>query len=263
MNILGKIIETKIGEVDQCKRSVPLSALANDRMFDRKTISLKESLQRNGSTGIIAEFKRKSPSMGIINSEADIELTCANYVSAGASAVSILTDHHFGGSLQELRRIRDIIRIPILRKDFIIDEYQVMESKAAGADAILLIASVLSPSKMQRLHDYALSIGLEVIVEIHSKKCISKIPEKASITGVNSRDLKSFRTDPGSFERLIKDLPGSLKVAESGISEPEHYVALKKAGFGAFLIGTAFMKYQQPGEACLSFIESVKKLTAK
>lgn len=263
MNILDEITAYKIREVEERKRSFPPAHLERDINLTAPGLSLKNSLRSPGNCGIIAEFKRKSPSAGIINTNAGILDVCNGYESAGAAAISILTDYkYFGGNLSDLKLIKETVKIPILRKDFIIDEYQVLEAKAAGADAILLIAAALGKSKLNSLHRFALSLGLEVLVEVHSGNCIDKIPADAEITGINCRDLKSFTFKSDSFQNLVSCLPKSaVKIAESGINSPEQLLSLRKYGFEGFLIGSFFMKAENPGKKCNQFIKDVNKLT--
>lgn len=263
MNILDKIIHSKIREVAEKKKYLPAMSLEKSKNFAASTISLKQGLRTSGKSGIIAEFKRRSPSSGIINAEADISDVCGKYEKAGVSAISILTDNEFfGGSLSDLEKITLSKRVPLLRKDFIIDEYQVIEAKAAGADAILLIAAALDKTKLNTLHRLAFSLGMDVLVEVHSLNCLDKIPADTELAGINCRDLKSFTFDNDSFQKLVSLLPEStLKIAESGITSPEQLLQLRKYGFDGFLIGSLFMKSGDPGEKCIQFIKDVNKLT--
>jgi indole-3-glycerol phosphate synthase len=261
MTILEKIIERKYREVAESKSRTSVSDLEKSDFFHQKPRSLKNSIINDSASGIIAEFKRRSPSAGIINEKAVPGNVASGYENAGASAVSVLTDHDFfGGSRNDLAEIRGIVNFPVLRKDFIVDEYQLLESKAMGADAALLIADVLPAKKLKQLHDFAKSLGLEALVEIHDEKYLDRIPGDAEIIGINSRNLSTFDVDIAHLSYLISLLPGStVRVAESGISSAKDYLSLKKAGFNAFLIGGFFMKTEDPGEACKSFIQSIRQ----
>jgi indole-3-glycerol phosphate synthase len=260
MNILEKIAAAKYSEVTQARIDKPVSELEKSSYFIRNTISLKKSIEAAGSKGIIAEFKRKSPSKGIINENATVASVCPQYEKAGVSAISILTDYNFfGGSVYDILNIRDNLTCPILRKDFIIDEYQIVEAKSIGADAILLIAELHDFKRLSDLHRYATNLGLEVLVEIHDENSISKIPFDTEMIGINSRDLTSFSVDIDRTRKLIERLPErGIKVAESGIKSFSDYMKLKEAGFNAFLMGEYFMKQEDPGMACTSFMEKIK-----
>jgi indole-3-glycerol phosphate synthase len=262
MTILDQIVAAKKTEVEERKTFCPTSVLENSVFFREKTRSLKNHLLKEGSFGIISEFKRKSPSSGVINETANVGDVGIEYSNAGASAISVLTDNEFfGGSSDDLTEVRKKVTCPILRKDFIIDEYQILEAKAMGADAVLLIAEIHTAEKLARLYRFAASFGLEVLVEVHDEKNISKIPAEAQILGINSRNLASFSVDLEHLSKLILRLPeNSVKVAESGIRSAADYVNLKNAGFNAFLIGELFMRAPEPGNACREFIESVKEI---
>lgn len=257
MSILERIIATKQAEVNASKQKTPVSALGESAFFYRKILSLKAALEMVGSSGLIAEFKRKSPSSGWINRTSFPADVCRNYQNAGAQAVSVLTDNvFFGGSLADLKQVREKVDCPVLRKDFIIDEYQISEAKAAGADAVLLIAEVHGRDRLAELFGFASSLNLEVLVEVHDEKSISKIPSDARIIGINSRNLDSFAVSLDHSAEIIASLPpDTLKVAESGIQSANDYKILKKSGFDAFLIGGLFMKNDDPGAACKNFIK--------
>ncbi len=255
MNILDKIIEHKQKEVEALKRNSPLSAV-----FSRTVLSLKHFLLDDTKTGIIAEFKRKSPSKGIINNRADVVEVTGAYTGYGASCLSILTDSFFfGGSADDLRRAR-ANEIPILRKDFIIDEYQVAESRAMGADVILLIATCLSPHRVKELASFAKSLQLEVLLEIHSEEELGHICDEVDLVGVNNRDLKTFRVDINRSIELSRKIPADkIRVAESGIDNMETIERFLQEGFQGFLIGEKFMREENPGEAFRVFAEKMKK----
>jgi indole-3-glycerol phosphate synthase len=256
MTILDKIIAEKYKEVEAQKMLMPVAKLEKTEFFGRNTFSLKDALTRIDSTGIIAEFKRKSPSKGVINDQARVEDVTQGYVRAGVAGLSVLTDRHFfGGSLVDLIAARRVNTIPILRKDFMVDEYQMIEAKAMGADVILLIAAVLNREQIQRLASFAKSLGLEVLLEIHAKEELEKIVDEVDMVGVNNRNLKDFKVDIEHSLTLAKELPDKfVKVSESGIDKPETIAFLKGHGFKGFLIGENFMKQKDPGKACGAFI---------
>jgi len=259
MNILDKIIEHKRVEVAQRKEAAPVAKLESNPLFARQVLSLKQFLTDPSRTGIIAEFKRRSPSKGVINDQVDVVTVTKGYAAAGASCLSVLTDPtFFGGSPEDLERAR-VNEIPILRKDFIIDEYQIMEAKAIGADVILLIAACLTPEEVQRLAEFARGLGLEVLLEIHNEDELKHICEATEIVGVNNRDLKTFTVDIQRSIDLGKMIPESkILVAESGISKIETILHMKDAGFAGFLIGENFMKERDPGAAFGAFVAELK-----
>lgn len=257
MSVLEKIVAGKKSEVKESKRRIPYTVLEKSDFFGRQPLSLKAALEAHGSPGIIAEFKRKSPSAGWLNRTSLPADVCESYRQAGARAVSVLTDSFsFGGSLEDLKQVRAKVGCPVLRKDFIIDEYQVVEAKAAGADAILLIAEVLDAVKMTELFMFADSLGLDVLVEIHDEKSIPKLPPDAGLIGINSRDLGSFSVSLDYAGEMISFLPsGVIKIAESGIRSSDDYKKMKAVGFDASLIGGLFMQSDDPGGACKNFIK--------
>ena len=259
MNILDKIIEHKKLEVTQHRMSAPIQELQQSEFFYRPCLSLKQSLLNEEKTGIIAEFKRQSPSRGVINGNADVVKITEAYTSNGAAGLSVLTDKHFfGGSNNDLVKAR-INQIPILRKDFIVDEYQVVEAKSIGADVILLIAACLHPGEVQRLAAFAKSIGLEVLLEIHNEEELKHICAECDIVGVNNRDLKTFIVDINrSIELSDKIPPGKIKISESGIMAVDNINLLKRSGYRGFLIGENFMKENDPSVAFASFVNSLR-----
>jgi indole-3-glycerol phosphate synthase len=215
---------------------------------------------RDDLVGIIAEIKRRSPSKGVVNENISVEDLSIGYMQAGASALSVLTDaHFFGGSNADLKTARRCNFAPILRKDFIVDEYQVIEARAIGADAILLIAAALSSERCKQLASVARSLGLEVLLEVHSAVEIqTHCSEDTEIIGVNNRDLKSFSVSLESSKLLIDSIPKhALAVAESGIDSPDTVIELKGLGYRGFLIGEAFMREAVPADACRRFIERI------
>ncbi|HEX9513335.1 MAG TPA: indole-3-glycerol phosphate synthase TrpC [Puia sp.] len=259
MNILDKIIEYKRSEVESARAAQPMAVLEKSPFFARKTLSLKTFLTDPQKTGIIAEFKRRSPSKGVINDQVKVQDVTRGYTAAGASCLSVLTDQHFfGGSPEDLRQAR-INNIPILRKDFMIDEYQILEAKSMGADVILLIAACLSPAEVKQLAAFAKSLELEVLLEIHNEDELAHICEETELVGVNNRDLKTFTVDVDRSIRLSEKIPaGKLTIAESGISQVATILYLKKAGFSGFLIGENFMKEKDPGAAFGKFVQELK-----
>jgi indole-3-glycerol phosphate synthase len=261
MNILDKIIEFKKEEVAKNKLLVPSDELKQQEWFYRKTFSLKQFLLDEAKTGIIAEFKRRSPSKGIINDKADVLEVTTAYTKYGASCLSVLTDREFfGGSADDLLKAR-VNNIPILRKDFIIDEYQLTEARAMGADVILLIAACLSPDRVKELAFFAKSLNLEVLLEIHKEQELQHICNEIDLVGVNNRDLKTFTVDINRSIELSKQIPpDKIKIAESGIDSIETICTFKNAGFKGFLIGENFMKQPDP---TIAFAEFVKQLKAK
>lgn len=266
-DILSEIIAHKQTEIELQKQTVSPEQLQEQAgIIIRENAahhrSMKQALAAS-STGIISEFKRRSPSKGWINEAAQAEEIPASYEAAGAAALSILTDEKFfGGTLLDIRTARPLVRIPILRKDFIIDEYQLLQACIVGADAVLLIASCLSPEQCSTLTAQAHELGLEVLLEIHSPSELSYINKEVDMVGVNNRNLGSFVTDVENSFRIARQLreathgPASpLLVSESGISDPETICRLRAAGFRGFLIGETFMKTANPGETLKEFIQ--------
>jgi indole-3-glycerol phosphate synthase len=260
MNILDTIIEFKKGEVARNKTLVSLHELQQQENFNRQIISLKEFLLDETKTGIIAEFKRRSPSKGIINDNADVLNVATAYAKHGASGLSVLTDtEFFGGAAEDLLKAR-VNDIPILRKDFIIDEYQLAEARAMGADVILLIAACLTPHRVQELAFFAKSLQLEVLLEIHNEAELLHICEEVDMVGVNNRDLKTFSVDINQSIKLSKRISADkIKIAESGIDDVETIKVFKDAGFKGFLMGEYFMKSEDPGEAFEQFVKKLKQ----
>ncbi|MGZ8517341.1 MAG: indole-3-glycerol phosphate synthase TrpC [Chitinophagaceae bacterium] len=262
--ILDDIIANKRKEIEKYK---PLSSIERFRkegfFWEITNRSLKQSLLADGSTGIIAEFKRKSPSKGWFKTkELEVEPVVTYYNSKGAAGISVLTDaEFFGGDLDDLIQTKVIADIPVLRKDFIIDEWQIAEAKAFGADVILLIAACLSPKEVKQLALFAKTIGLEVLLEIHNEEELDHICDEIDLVGVNNRNLKTFEVDINTSLQLIDKIPvDKPAVAESGISNVETIVTLKKAGFKGFLIGETFMKETDPGNAFSTFVTELKSI---
>jgi indole-3-glycerol phosphate synthase len=259
MNILDKIIDHKRKEVADCKMQVPVQALEKQELFTRPVLSLKQFLLDKSRTGIIAEFKRKSPSKGLINGTADVERVTSAYAKYGASGLSVLTDRDFfGGSAVDLLTAR-VNAIPILRKDFMIDEYQIVEARAMGADVILLIAACLTPAEVKRLAAFATSLQLEVLLELHAEEELEHICDETQLIGINNRNLKTFEVDIARSLKMAEQIPaGKIKIAESGISDPANIRLFKQHGFNGFLIGENFMKAADPGEAFHKFIAQLE-----
>lgn len=267
MDILHEIVANKRIEVKRQKEAIPMDillAMGSDRL-DRSTYSMKKALA-SSPFGIIAEFKRKSPSKGWLHPLADVASIVPEYEKAGASACSILTDgNYFGGSLSDLQMARKLVKTPLLRKDFIIDVYQLFQSRVMGADAVLLIAACLTEEECYLLSETAHSLQLEVLLEVHSEEELSYINPFVDMLGVNNRNLGSFHTEIENSFRMIESLFSAcesqkinpLPVAESGISETKTIKLLREAGYGGFLIGETFMKTEQPGTTLHHFINEL------
>lgn len=261
MTILDEINNHKRTEIANAKRRVSVEELTTSPYFKRKINSLKAALLAEGASGVIAEFKTKSPSKGVINDEAEASEITAAYIAAGASGLSVLTDDRFfGGSFDDLAKARWANpNAAILRKDFMLDPYQVYEARAHGADVILLIAESLSKSLLLELTQTAKEIGLEVLVEVHSAEELEKLNPLVDLVGVNNRNLKTFEVDVQTSVRLGELIPAQfVKISESGISNPESIAELRAAGYKGFLVGETFMKTNDPGRACQEFIQKLK-----
>lgn len=262
MTILDKIIAFKKKEIAKIKAEVSVKKLVESPNFSRQPLSLKKSLLSVGSSGIIAEFKRQSPSKGIINDKATVAEVTNGYLDANVAAQSILTDtSFFGGTMADLMEARVINQQkPILRKDFIVDGFQIVEAKAIGADVILLIAACLTAEELKNYGNLATDLGMEVLYEVHVQEDLDKINHlENKIIGINNRNLKTFDVDLEHSIKLAGQIPDScVKVSESGISDPRIITGLKEYGFQGFLIGENFMKEENPGAACLEFINQIK-----
>lgn len=258
MTILEQIVATKREEVAAHKKQISYNELLESPYARRQRLSMRIALE-NSPYGIIAEFKRKSPSKGFIHRDAIVSEIVRGYVCCGASACSVLTDaHYFGGSEEDLKHAREAVGVPLLRKDFMIDAYQIAEAAAWGADAVLLIASVLSPAQCSELASVAHELGLEVLLEIHHGGELGHICPDVDMVGVNNRNLSTFVTDIYTSFELAKQIPASfLKISESGIGSVETVKALQEAGYGGFLIGECFMKEARPDLALKNFIGDV------
>lgn len=263
MNILEKIIADKKKEVALKKSIIPLEAWKRMPFYNEERISLKGSLLEGNSTGIIAEFKRKSPSKGIINNNADIADVVSAY-DTYAAGISVLTDElYFGGTNDDLLIARSIVSVPLLRKDFIIDEYQLYEARGIGADVILLIASNLTKLEVKRFAAKSKVLGLEVLLEIHNEEELDHICDEIDFVGVNNRNLKTFEVDINTSLQLFPLIPkDKLAIAESGISNVDTIVTLRNAGFKGFLIGENFMKEPDPAAAFEIFCMELQQKTS-
>ncbi len=261
MNILDKIIAHKYQEVAQKKAVLSAAQLEKMPLFERECVAANESIL-NG-LGIIAEIKRQSPSKGVINGDVKVENIAKGYEQAGASAISVLTDQtFFGGTTTDLQTARKHATLPLLRKDFMVDEYQILEAKAYGADLILLIAAALEPKQLKQLAQFAGSLGLQVLMEVHNQSELEQsLNEYLHLVGVNNRDLKTFTVSIDTSLQLLEQIPDEfVKISESGISKVETVLQLKKAGFHGFLMGEHFMKQKDPAQACQQFIEKMNKV---
>ncbi len=260
MNILQKIIKQKKPKIEQLKTTIPVSVLEKSDFFVRSCLSMRSALQKQSASGIIAEFKRKSPSKGFINQFAQADEVTKGYAQAGASGVSVLTDtEFFAGNNKDLSAVRKYLNIPVLRKDFIFDEYQIIEAKSIGADVILLIAEVLTKTQIRQFVRLAHSLGLEVLMELHDIDQLPKISDEIDMIGINNRNLKTFEVSIQHSIQMRNQLPnGFVYVSESGIKSPRDVQMLKKHQFQGFLIGESFMKTENPPQACQKFIKSLQ-----
>ncbi len=262
MQILEKIVAHKRKEVAERKSLYPTDLLERSLFFETECVSMVKYLKDENKSGVIAEFKRRSPSKGDINKYASVEQVTIGYMQAGASALSVLTDtQFFGGTSADLSEARKFNYCPILRKDFTIDEYQIIEAKSIGADAILLIAACLSPQEVKQMSGVAKSLGLQVLLEIHDETEFDRFCENIDMVGVNNRDLKTFKTSIENSHNLLALLPNIVaKISESGINDPKDAAGLLQAGFDGLLIGESFMKNSQPGMACSEFVSEVERI---
>ena len=260
MNILDKIVAQKKIEVEQQKEFRSIEKLKTYEFFDKEVPSLKAFLQDENHNGIISEYKRKSPSKGLINGMSLVEDVVPLYEKAGVSGISVLTDSEFfGGNKSDLIAARKVTTVPILRKDFMISPYQVYEAKAIGGSAILLIAAILSYDEANELSKLAKDLGLDILMEVHSKEELDIVNPLVDVVGVNNRNLKTFEVSLQQSIDLAKEMPGDVvKISESGIYAPEDIFLLREHGFQGFLIGENFMRTKNPGEACMQFSESIK-----
>jgi indole-3-glycerol phosphate synthase len=262
MNILDKITAFKREEVRSQKMLLPVRQLENSRYFKQQMPSFYDAIASTGPS-VIGEFKRRSPSKGIINAEITVEEVVKGYEEAGIAAISVLTDlEFFGGNSQDLTRAASFIKIPLLRKDFIVDEYQVVESKSIGASAILLIAGILGKKEIKELSETATNLGMDVLFEIHDEKELDKIAQGIRIIGINNRNLNTFEVRMDNSINILPHLPPDyIKVAESGFQTPDDVRNLYNQGFNAFLIGEKFMRSDNPGETSFRFMKDLKSVT--
>lgn len=263
MHILDQIVATKKKEVAERKAKISISDMEtqNKTFFYRDCISLSKRLKQEKQSGIIAEFKRHSPSKGFINKGADVVEVTKAYVKAGVAGISVLTDmEYFKGETEDLSTAKLNNEIPILRKDFIIAEYQLMEAKCMGADVALLIAAILDQQQTYDLASAAQNLGLEVLLEVHNEQELNHVNQHVNMVGVNNRNLDTFEVDLETSIQLVNKIPSEfVKISESGISDVETIQALKKIGYDGFLIGECFMKTDDPGAACEAFVQELTK----
>ncbi len=261
MNILDRIVAQKTIEVAQQKEFVTLDKLKTYGAYKKEVPSLKAYLSDGKHNGIIAEYKRMSPSKGVINSISTVEDVVSLYEKAGVSGISVLTDSEFfGGNKSDLVAARKATNIPVLRKDFMVSSYQIHEAKAIGASAILLIAAILKYEEAEELSKLAKDLGLDILMEVHSKEELDIVNPWVDVVGVNNRNLKSFEVDLQQSIDLAAQMPQDMvKISESGIYTPEDIFLLRKHGFQGFLIGENFMRTKNPGEACIKFSSEIRK----
>ena len=262
MNTLEKIVLEKRKQVKEEKQLFPVELLIRSIYYTSECVSLKKYLVREDKSGIIAEIKKRSPALGAINPYVKIEKLSIGYMQAGASALSVLTDKKFfGGSNADLTTARKYNFCPILRKDFVIDEYQIIEAKSIGADAILLIAAILGKEQIMHFTGLAHKLGMEVILELHAEHELEKINDEIDVIGVNNRNLETMEIDIATSKSMAKLIPrGFIKISESGIEDPKIVLELKQLGYNGFLIGSYFMKHPEPGKTCAAFIQQLYKL---
>lgn len=258
MTILDEIVAQKRIEIEQRKAATPITLLEQMPHFRREVLSARDAIQDFRSTGIIAEFKRKSPSKGIINDQADVTQTTQGYVRAGAAVLSVLTDEpFFGGTPTDLQAAREANPgTPILRKDFIVDRYQLIEAKAWGADLVLLIAACLTSEEVAELSLQAHDLSLQVLLEVHDEDELDRsLNVNVDLVGINNRNLKTFTTSVDTSLRLVERIPDTFaKITESGLYDAETMMTLFRAGFDGFLIGEAFMKTADPAAALQTLV---------
>lgn len=260
-DILAKIVAHERGVVEASRAATPVEDLKKSDAFQAPRRSLASALVAR-APAVISECKRRSPSKGILREPYDPVAIAKSYEGAGAAALSVLTNEEFfGGTLDHLRAVRAAVDLPILRKDFVIDDYQIYEARAAGADAVLLIAAVHPPDTLLELHRTAREIGMDVLVEVHDEAELDgALRCEGAVLGVNNRDLRTFHTDLATSERLAKRVPsGRTLVAESGLRDGADLARLQNAGIQAFLVGEAFMKAEDPGAALRGMLEGARR----
>jgi indole-3-glycerol phosphate synthase len=260
-DILARIVAHKRAMLPLRRILLPPAALEAMPGFGRARVSLADALREGRGSGIIAEFKRRSPSKGTINDRCEAAVVAAGYARHGASAVSVLTDEvFFGGTAEDLMAVREAVGIPLLRKDFIVDEYQILEARALGADLVLLIAACLTPSEVRRLAAFAGSLGLETLLELHAEEELGHVCDEVDLIGINNRDLRTFSVDMDRSLRMAERLSGHQPlVAESGIDSPGQVRLFRDHGFRGFLMGERFMREADPAEAFRAFMDANDK----
>ncbi len=265
MNKLEEIVIEKKKQVAREKQLYPIQLLEQSIYYNSPCVSLRRYLLREDKNGIIAEIKKASPALGLINTYVDVEKLSIGYMQSGASALSVLTDKKFfSGENKDLITARKFNYCPILRKDFIVDEYQIIEAKSIGADAILLIAAVLSKEEIKTLTALARCLKMEVILEIHNEQELEKLSHEIDIIGVNNRNLETMKIDVTTSFNMLNKIPNEfLKISESGIDSPGIVHELKSIGYQGFLIGSYFMKHPNPEITCADFINELNKLKSK
>lgn len=262
MTILDRINDFKQLEVARRRAAVSIDQLKDSAGYHLPRTSLSQSIRQSEHYGIIAEFKRKSPSQDDINLAADPVVATQGYQRAGAAGISCLTDtQFFGAHPTDIDRVREAVTLPVIRKDFMVDRYQLHEARAMGADAILLIAASLSATQLDDFAAEANELGLEALCEVHNEEEVAKVSDHVNIVGVNNRNLKDFTVSIANSLRLAEMLPATtLKISESGIEDPQSIVKLRNHGFKGFLIGTYFMRERDPGAACAAFMQRVREI---
>jgi indole-3-glycerol phosphate synthase len=260
MTILDQIVQKKRKEVAAAKMITSYIHLEERELFQREPLSFKEFLLDPARTGIIAEYKRKSPSKGIINDQSRVKDVTQAYAAAGASALSVLTDRHFFmGSKKDLLEARKLNNIPVLRKDFMIDEYQIVEAKTLGADIILFIAAILTPAEIKQFAALTKSLGMNTLLEVHNLEELERsLDDNLDAIGVNNRNLADFTVSVETSFQLAEHIPQDvLKISESAISNTHTIKQLKEAGYNGFLIGETFMRQPDPGAAMAEFVKGL------
>ena len=261
MNILDRILAIKQEEMEAARKLKSYADILDEALEVKRPVRSFSKALVGSPTGIIAEFKRRSPSKGYIKEGADAGQIVGGYSGSGAAAISVLTDRkYFAGSLDDLRTARTVTDKPLLRKDFIIDPYQICEARIVGADVILLIASALGPESCRSLAAFAHTLGLEVLLELHDETELEYIDPNIDVVGINNRDLTTFVTDTSVSERLSGMLPSEVvRISESGISSPDTVRKLRVKGFKGFLMGENFMKEDDPAGALKTFIKELEQ----
>ena len=262
MTILDRINKHKALEVERRRAATSIEQLRDSVGYQLPRKSLSQALRDSEHYGIIAEFKRKSPSQSDISVGADPAVVTGGYQAAGAAAISCLTDvQFFGAHPTDIDVVRRTVDLPVIRKDFIVDPYQITEARAMGADAILLIAASLSAGQIDEYASEAKALGLEVLCEVHSEEEVARLSPSVDVVGVNNRNLKDFSVSIESSLRLAELLPPSvLRISESGIEDPQSIARLRRAGFRGFLIGTYFMRTPDPGAALAELVRRTREI---